>query len=110
MSFIEAHRERWGVEPICIALQVAPATYYAARSRPLSPRGERDELLKLEIARVFEENYRVYGAEKVWRQLNRERIRVAGCTTQRLMRDLGLRGARRGRAWRTTTIGDETLE
>jgi putative transposase len=102
VSFIEAHRERWGVEPICGALQIAPATYSAARSRPLSPRGERDELLKLEVA--------VYGAEKVWRQLNREGIRVARCTTQRLMRDLGLRGARRVRAWRTTTIGDETLE
>jgi len=109
VSFIEAHRERWGVEPICSALQFAPATYYAARSRPLSARGEHDELLKVQIARVFEENYRVYGAEKVWRQLNREGIRVARCTTQRLMGVLGLQGARRGRAWRRTTIGDETL-
>ncbi len=109
MSFIDAHRQRWGVEPICSALQFAPATYYAARSRPLSARGERDELLKVEIARVFEENYRVYGAEKVWRALNRKGIPVARCTTQRLMRDLGLQGARRGRAWRTTTIGDEAL-
>ena len=63
MSFIEAHRHQWGVEPICSALQFAPATYYAARSRALSARGERDELLKLEIARVFEENYRVYGTK-----------------------------------------------
>ncbi len=110
MSFIEAHKERWGVEPICTALQFAPATYYAARSRPVSARGERDQALEREIARVFEENYRVYGADKVWRQLNREGIRVARCTTERLMRDLGLQGARRGRAWKRTTIGDESLE
>ena len=110
MSFIEAHRQRWGVEPICRALQFAPATYYAARCRPRSARGERDELLKVDVARVFEENYRVYGADKVWAQLNREGISVARCTTERLMRDLGLQGARRGRAWRRTTIGDELLE
>lgn len=109
MSFIESHRERFGVEPICSALQFAPATYYAARSRAPSARALRDELLKVEIARVFEENYRVYGAEKVWRALNREGVSIARCTTRRLMRDLGLQGARRGRAWRTTTLGDESL-
>jgi len=110
VSFIEAHRERWGVEPICRVLQFAPQTYYAARSRPLSARAQRDELLKPEIARVFEENFRVYGADKVWAQLNREGHRVARCTVERLMRDLGLQGARRGRAWKRTTIGDESLE
>lgn len=108
MSFIEAHRERFGVEPICTALQFAPATYYAARSRAPSARAQRDELLKVEIVRVFEENFGVYGAEKLWRQLNREGIGVARCTTQRLMRDLGLQGVRRGRGFRRTTISDET--
>jgi putative transposase len=108
VSFIEVHRERFGVEPICTALQFAPATYYAARSRVPSARAQRDELLKIEIARVFEENFGVYGAEKLWRQLNREGIGIARCTTQRLMRDLGLQGARRGRGYRRTTIGDET--
>ena len=110
MSFIEARKQKWGVEPICSALQFAPATYYAARSRPLSARVVRDEALKVEIARVFEENFRVYGADKVWAQLNREGIRVARCTTERLMRDLGLQGARRGRVWKKTTIADEALE
>jgi len=110
VSFIEGHRDRWGVEPICRTLQFAPATYYAARSRPLSARGARDELLKPEITRVFGENYRVYGADKIWAQLNREGTRVARCTIERLMRDLGLQGARRGRAWKKTTITDELLE
>jgi putative transposase len=79
-------------------LQFAPATYYAARHRPLSVRGVRDEALKPEITRVFTENRRVYGADKVWTQLNREGHRVARCTVERLMRDQGLRGVRRG--WR----------
>lgn len=110
MSFIEAHRERFGVEPICTALQFAPATYYAARCRSPSARTQRDELLKIEIERVFGENFGVYGAEKLWRQLNREGIRIARCTVQRLMRDLGLQGARRGRGWRRTTIADEAAQ
>jgi putative transposase len=109
VSFIEAHRQLWGVEPICSALQFARATYYAARFRPLSARGERDELLKPEIARVFEENRRVYGADKVWCQLNREGIAVARCTIERLMRALAIQGIRRGKS-RRTTVGDESLE
>jgi putative transposase len=110
VSFIEAHRERFGVEPICSALQFAPATYYAARARPPSVRAQRDELLKIELQRVFDENYGVYGAEKLWRALNREGITIARCTVQRLMRDLGLQGARRGRGWRRTTIADEVAQ
>jgi putative transposase len=89
-------------------LQFAPATYYAARSRPPSARAIRDEELRPEIARVFEENRRVYGADKVWAQLNREQIPVARCTVERLMRAQGLRGVRRGRVWKTT-IGDDQL-
>ena len=89
----------WGVEPICEVLQFAPATYYAARFRPASARTIRDEQLKTEIKRVFEENRRVYGADKVWAQLNREEIPVARCTVERLMRDLAIRGVRRARGW-----------
>jgi putative transposase len=90
-------------------LQFAPATYYAARCRPPSARQVRDEALKVEITRVFEENRRVYGADKVWTQLNREGHRVARCTVERLMRDLGLRGVRRGRVWKTTIADDALL-
>ena len=91
-------------------LQFAPATYYAARSRPPSPRTLRDEELKVEIMRVFDENRSLYGADKIWTQLNREGIRVARCTVERLMRELGICGVTRGRAWRKTTIADESLE
>ena len=117
VRFIDTHRNRtssdgllWGVEPICKVLQFAPATYYAARTRPICARRRRDEALKPEITRVHAENRRVYGADKVWTQLNREGTPVARCTVERLMGDLGLRGVRRGRAWRRTTIGDETQE
>jgi putative transposase len=91
-------------------LQFAPATYYAARARPLCARRIRDEALKVEVQRVFEENRSVYGADKVWTQLNREGTQVARCTVERLMGDLGLRGVRRGRAWKRTTVGDDTQD
>jgi putative transposase len=83
-------------------VQIAPSTYYAARTRPLSPRAVRDEELKKEIVRVFEENYSAYGAKKMWWALNREGIRVGRCRVERLMRDLGLAGAVRGKTVRTT--------
>jgi putative transposase len=84
---------------------IAPSTYYAAlaRTRAPSARQRRDQALKDEIVRVHADNYRVYGARKVWLQLNREGIAVARCTVERLMRELGLVGARRGRRVRTTT-------
>ena len=107
MRYIDSRRGRWGVEPICRALQVAPATYYAAKVRPLCARRRRDEALKPEIARVHAENRRVYGADKVWRQLKREGTPVARCTIERLMGELGLSGVRRGRAWKRTTTADE---
>ena len=94
--------------PICRALQFAPATYYAARSRPKSARVLRDEQLVPEIVRVFEQNRRVYGADKVWCQLNREGVRVARCTVERLMRAQQLKGVRRGRRFKTT-VNDELL-
>jgi putative transposase len=84
-------------------VKIAPNTYWVARKRPPSARAVRDEQLKIHIGRVWTENLFVYGAAKVWAQLNREGIRVARCTVERLMRDMGLSGARRGRAWRSTT-------
>src|SRR5665647_2627046 len=101
-GFIAAHRGRFGVEPICRVMELNPSTYWAARSRPPSQRSLRDEQLKPEIRRVHKENYGVYGAHKVWKQLHREGIRVARCTVARLMRALGLRGVRRGKTCRTT--------
>jgi putative transposase len=83
-------------------LKIAPSTYYAALSRPVSAREVHDEELKKEIQRVYDDNYRVYGARKVWRQLNREGIRVGRGRVERLMRALGLAGAVRGKTVRTT--------
>jgi transposase InsO family protein len=105
IAYIDAHKERFGVEPICEQLPIAPSTYYAAKSRPPSPRAMRDEALKPEIRRVHRDNFGVYGARKVWLQLGRERIPVARCTVARLMSDLGLRGVRRG-AFKVTTTSD----
>jgi putative transposase len=107
MSFITEHREQWGVEPICRVLQIAPSSYYAAVRRPPSARRRRDDDLKLAIRRVWDAHRQVYGADKVWAQLNREGTRVARCTVERLMRELGLRGVVRGRRSVRTTVGDE---
>lgn len=100
--YIDAHKDKFGVEPICRTLQFAPATYYAATSRTPSARAVRDEELTGEVQRVWTENRRVYGADKVWTQLNREGIRVARCTVERLMRGLGIAGVVRGKTVRTT--------
>jgi transposase InsO family protein len=105
IAYIDAHKERFGVEPICEQLPIAPSTYYAAKSRPPSARVVRDEGLKPEIRRVHRDNFGVYGARKVWLQLGREGIPVARCTVARLMSGLGLRGVRRG-AFKVTTIPD----
>jgi putative transposase len=78
--FIDAYRDRFGVEPICRVLQLAPSTYWLAKRRPLCARARRDESLKTEIVRVHQENFGVYGAPKLWAQLNREGIRVADLT------------------------------
>jgi putative transposase len=107
IAFIDDHREAYGVEPICKVLPIAPSTYHehaAKRRDPArqSERAKRDEMLKGEVQRVFEENFRVYGARKVWRQLGREGIAVARCTVARLMRAMGLQGAVRGKPVRTT--------
>jgi len=107
IAYIDRNRHRYGVEPICQLLPIAPSTYYQARRRPASARAVRDAKLKAEIARVHAEHFGVYGARKVWRQLHREGIAVARCTVERLMRELGLEGVRRGQPHRTTTP-DET--
>jgi len=106
IAYIDAHRERFGVEPICRVLQFAPSTYWSAKRRPRSQRSVRDEELRIEIARVHRENFGVYGAPKIWAQLNREGIQVARCTVERLMRELGLQGAVRGKVKRTTVTDD----
>ena len=107
IAFIEEHRTEIGVEPICRELPIAPSTFYdhlAKRADPerLSDRAKRDAELCLEIQRVFEANWRVYGGRKVWRQLGRKGVDVARCTVARLMKDMGLQGAIRGKPHRTT--------
>ena len=110
IAFIDDHRQEYGVEPICKVLPIAPSTYrdhVARRADPgkLSARARRDMALKPEIARVFAENFEVYGVRKVWRQLGRESKNVARCTVARLMRNMGLQGAIRGKPVRTTVSG-----
>jgi putative transposase len=113
VSFIDAHRDVYGVESICAQVPIAPSQYYEHKAREaeparLPPRLQRDQALAPEIRRVYEENFHVYGARKVWRQLGREDFRVARCTVERLMRSLGLQGAVRGRKCRTTIADDST--
>ncbi len=108
IAFIDDHRGAYGVEPICRVLPIAPSTYYdhqVKRADPsrLSARAKRDAELRPEIERVFEKNFRVYGARKVWRQLQREGFDVARCTVARLMRSMGLEGAVRGKKVKTTS-------
>ena len=110
VRFVDEYKSVFGVEPICRVLTahgapIAPSTYYAAASRPPSARAVRDAQLKTEISRVWTDNREVYGADKVWLELNRQGISVARCTTERLMRELGLAGVRRGRTVRTTVPG-----
>jgi putative transposase len=107
IAFIDDHRGAYGVEPICKVLPIAPSTYHdhaAKRANPekLSVRAKRDTALKPEIARVFAENFGVYGVRKVWRQLRREGFTVARCSVERLMAELGLQGVIRGKPVRTT--------
>jgi putative transposase len=113
VAFIDDHREEHGVEPICEVLPIAPSTYYARKTVEADPalrsyRAKRDEYLKAEVRRVWEENLRVYGVRKVWRQLNREGSYVARCTVAWLMEALGLQGAVRGKRFKATTIPDES--
>ena len=114
VTYIDEYKHRFGVEPICNVLPIAPSTYYAHKAKHRDPerrsnRAKRDEVLKPEIQRVWEDNFRVYGVRKIWRQLNREGIKVPRCTVARLMRDLGLCGVVRGRKIRTT-VADDALD
>ena len=100
--YIDAHRDRFGVEPICRVLQVAPSSYYAAKRRQPSARALRDAELGPKVLRAWKENYQVYGARKVWKQLRREGVAVGRDRVARLMRSLGIAGAVRGKPRRTT--------
>ena len=110
-AFVDEHRQTYGVEPICAELPIAPSTYYEHKRREREPercsaRSRRDAELRSQIRRVWESNFGVYGARKVWRQLHREGVVVARCTVERLMRLEGLKGVVRGEKKRTT-IPDE---
>ena len=107
IAFIDDHRGAYGVEPICKVLPIAPSTYHAQAARRVDPsllpaRAKRDASLMPQIARVFEENFEVYGVRKVWRQLKREGQGLARCTVERLMQTMGLQGAIRGKPVKTT--------
>lgn len=107
IAFIDAHRDAYGVEPICRVLPIAPSTWHEHAARRADPsrlpaRAKRDEVLKEEVRRVFDENFGVYGVRKVWRQMNREGFDIARCTVARLMKSMGLQGVIRGKPLKTT--------
>jgi transposase InsO family protein len=111
VRFIDDHRDAYGIESICAVVPIAPSTYFLHKAQQQEPttrskRRQRDDELRTAIQRVWDEHQQVYGPRKVWKQLRREGIRVARCTVERLMRDMGLRGAVRGRAWKVTTQSD----
>ena len=113
VEFVDSQREQHGVQPVLRALegtpaQIAPSTYYAAKTRPEPARAARDRVLAEKIEQVHEANYGVYGARKVWAELNRRGIDVARCTVERLMRETGLRGLLRDKSPRTTRPAAET--
>jgi putative transposase len=115
VRFIDDHRATYGVEPICSVLPIAPSTYFRQHAHQLdatqrSVRARRDGDLRVEIRRVWDAHFQVYGPRKVWRQLQREGVDVARCTVVRLMREMGLAGAVRGRAWVTTTQSQPALD
>lgn len=102
VAFIDAHRDQWSVAVMCRTLDLAERSHYAAKARPASARSISDEAWRAEIRRVWEANYGVYGARRVWAVLRREGHQVARCTVERLMADMGLTGVQRGRRARTT--------
>jgi putative transposase len=112
VEFVDSPRKEHGVQPVLQVLegtpaQIAPSTYYAAKTRPESARVASDRVLTRKIKRVWEANYSVYGARKVWAELNRQGVVVARCTVERLMREAGLRGLLRDRSPRTTRPAPE---
>ena len=115
VAFIDDHREHYGVEPICRVLPIAPSTYFKHKADVRDParrsvRAQRDEVLRAIIRRIYDEHHRVYGPRKVWKQMGREGLYEARCRVRRLMREMGLAGAERGRAWTTTTESQPDAE
>jgi len=115
VAFIDQHREQYGVEPICAVLPIAPSTYFLRKAQQhdatrRSARARRDDALRTAIRRVWDANQQVYGPRKVWKQLRRDGDRVARCTVERLMREMRLQGATRGRAWVVTTRADAATD
>jgi transposase InsO family protein len=107
IGFIDDHRAAYGVEPICRVLPIAPSTYHAHAAKRVDPgklsaRARRDASLQNDIKRVWDANFQVYGVRKVWRQLQREAIAAPRCQVARLMKRMGLVGAVRGKAVKTT--------
>lgn len=114
VAFIDAHRDAYGVEPICAVLPMAPSTYYAVKAQQRTPatrsaRAQRDAVLGPTIQQVHHQHHGVYGARKVWHQLRRNAEPVARCTVERLMRQLGLQGVVRGKRQRTTVPDDTAV-
>jgi transposase InsO family protein len=112
VRFIDDHRETHGIESICAVVPIAPSTYFRHKARHTDPtrrsaRTQRDDGLRSAIRRIWDANFQVYGPRKVWRELRRQGVSVARCTVVRLMREMGLAGAVRGRAWITTTHAQE---
>src|SRR5713101_1057617 len=108
VTFIDDYRKTYGVQPISRVLPIAPSTYFRHKAEQRDPtqrsaRAQRDEVLRAIIRRIWNENQQVYGPRKVWKQMGRENLRAARCRVRRLMREMGLAGAVRGRAWMTTT-------
>jgi transposase InsO family protein len=103
VAFVDAYRDRWPVAAMCKAIGLAERTYYARKSRPASARQLADEVLKVDIARVFDANWRCYGARRIWLALRREDIGVARCAVERVMAHMGIRGVQRGKKRYTTT-------
>ena len=115
VRFIDDHRATYGVESICAVMPIAPSTYFRCGAQCQDPttrsaRAQRDDDLRVEIQRVYDANFQVYGPRKVWRELRRAGVDVARCRVERLMRAMGLAGAVRGRAWVTTTQSQPALD
>jgi transposase InsO family protein len=115
IAFIDDHRKTFGVEPICQVLPIAPSTYFRRKAEQRDPttrsaRARRDEVLRAIIRRIWQDHHCVYGPRKVWKQMGREGLHEARCRVRRLMREMGLAGAVRGRAWVVTTQADAAAD
>ena len=107
VAYIDGHKEEFGIEPICEVMQFAPSTYYAAKTRPLSPRAVRDAVMKVAIVTIHQANYEVYGVRKMWKAMRRAGEDIGRDQVARLMHELGIEGVRRGRKVRTTRADEK---